>query len=740
MNFRSFSLVFTLFFSCYLIHAQKYTQGKNVVAISQELNEQEIVKLAASVGPSARQLKWQQLETTAFIHFGVNTFYNQEWGGGTEDPNRFNPTELNTDQWAKVIKEAGFKMLIMTCKHHDGFCLWPSTYSNHSVASSLWRNGKGDVVKDVSESCRKYGLKFGIYLSPWDRHEASYGKGTEYDIFFMNQLTELLSNYGTVDEVWFDGACGEGSNGKKQVYDWKAYYALIRKIQPQAVIAIMGPDVRWVGTESGYGRETEWSVVPYNLTNQQSIADNSQQTISNEGFVPSGDQTDANLGSREKISKANALIWYPSEVDVSIRPGWFWHASENERVKTAENLLDIYFSSVGRNSQLLLNIPPDTTGLINEADVKILKEWKQALDHIFSNNLIKNASLVSKTKTIPSVKLTDKLLQTSIKPLTSDTGCFEINLSSVKTFDILVLQENIINGQKVERFEVEAFVDNKWEKITEATTIGYKRILRFPNVTTQRLKIRIKESRGVVEFSEIGIYQNLPNVKAEPEAAAFTDELMVTLKSNEPNAQIHFTTNGSIPDKNSTLYTKPLQISNTTELHMVAIRKNGTRSFVRKASYNKAKYGISLNTAPDSKYKANGAMTLVDGKTGSTNYDDGNWIGMQGKDLIATIDLGEAKNVSDFAVQFNENTKSWIFRPQKVEFEFSDDGITFIPIFRMTYERLDADNEQIIKLSFHYPCFARYIRVYAFNYGPLPDFHSAKGEPSWLFIDEISVN
>ena len=279
-------LITAAFINPGIVSAQEKQDVAKIIKLRQGITEAELIETAARVTPSWRQLNWQRLEATAFIHFGLNTFYNQEWGKGTEDPARFNPTQINTDQWAKEISEAGLKMLIMTCKHHDGFCLWPSKYTHHTVAASPWMNGEGDLVKMVSESCHKYNLKFGVYLSPWDRHEPSYGNSAVYNQFFLNQLTELLSNYGTVDEVGFGGACAEGPNGKKQVYDWNSYYQLIRKLQPAAVISIMGADIRWVGTESGYGRETEWSVVPYSVAAQDKIAAESQQSEMKTGFTP----------------------------------------------------------------------------------------------------------------------------------------------------------------------------------------------------------------------------------------------------------------------------------------------------------------------------------------------------------------------------------------------------------------------------------------------------------------------
>jgi len=501
--------------------AQENYTGNNFVILKSGSSEQEIIEAAAHVTPSARQLAWQRLETTAFVHFGLNTFYNQEWGRGTEDPARFNPTLLNTDQWAKEISDACFKMLIMTCKHHDGFCLWPSKFTNHTVASSPWMNGKGDLVKQISESCRKYKLKFGVYLSPWDRHEPSYGNSTVYNQYFLNQLAELLTNYGTVDEVWFDGACGEGPNGRKQVYDWESYYALIRKLQPNAVIAVMGPDVRWVGTESGYGREMEWSVVPFEQSNQEKIATESQQTILEKGFIPSGDMVEQDLGSRQKIKNAKNLIWYPSEVDVSIRPGWFWHESENSTVKSPEKLLDIYFSSVGRNSLLLLNIPPDSLGLINDADIRSLKAWKNALQSILKVNLATGSTINSRDKTLNINTLTDLNDNTSWNPAGMEPFSFELNLKSAADFDVLLLQENISIGQRIEHFILEAWIENDWKKVTEGTTVGYKRLLRFPSVHTNKVRLIIDQSRLAPALAEFGLYRQLPVVIAKPASASF---------------------------------------------------------------------------------------------------------------------------------------------------------------------------------------------------------------------------
>ncbi|NOW96494.1 alpha-L-fucosidase [Mucilaginibacter sp. SG564] len=450
---------------CSTVYAQNYT------TISPTDSQQEIVNKAAHITPSPRQLRWQQLEFTAFLHFGMNTFTNREWGDGKEDTKLFNPTQLDAAQWVRTCKQAGIKQVIITAKHHDGFCLWPSKYTEHSVKNSPWKNGQGDVVKEVADACHQQGVGFGIYLSPWDRNNPDYGDTEKYNAYFMNQLTELLSNYGRVDEVWFDGANGEGPNGKKPVYHFDAWYSLIRKLQPNAVIAIMGPDVRWVGTESGYGRLSEWSVIPVDQQNNTGTEKDSQKDIA---FKPKGDMTGSDLGNREKISKAKALVWYPAETDVSIRPGWFYHEAEDNQVKSPEKLLDIYYSSVGRNSVLLLNIPPDTKGLINEHDQKNLMAWKNIIDQTFKTNLLKGAK-ISSVNGINTKALLNSNLQNYWTTKSKDsTAVIEFNLPKPQTFDVLSLQENITIGQRIEKFNLEYFNGTNWEQIAEGTTVGQK--------------------------------------------------------------------------------------------------------------------------------------------------------------------------------------------------------------------------------------------------------------------------
>ena len=439
------------------------------------------VDMAARVVPTPQQLEWQKLELTAFLHFGINTFTGREWGDGTEDPAIFNPSELDAEQWVKNLKEAGFNMVILTAKHHDGFCLWPTKTTKHSVASSKWKDGKGDVVKELRDACTKYGMKFGVYLSPWDRNAECYGDSPRYNQYFIDQLTELLSNYGEVHEVWFDGANGEGPNGKKQVYDWDAFYKTIQKLQPKATMAIMGDDVRWVGNERGLGRETEWSATV--LTPgiyARSEANNGALEISN---------TSDDLGSRDMLAKASELFWYPSEVDVSIRPGWFYHAEEDGKVKSLKHLTDIYFQSVGYNSVLLLNIPPDRRGLIHENDIARLKEFAAYRQKMLATDYVEDGGELWKA---------------------AEGDSREYTLKPGSKINVVLLQEDIAKGQRVEAFTVEAFVDGQWTPLCEGTTIGYKRMLRFADTEAGKLRVTIKSTRRKANICKVAAYYAEP--------------------------------------------------------------------------------------------------------------------------------------------------------------------------------------------------------------------------------------
>ncbi len=485
------------------IFGQEAGSTSNYVNIPAGESLSGIVRLAASVTPSPRQLRWQELELTAFFHFGVNTFTDREWGEGTEKEEIFNPSQLDAGQWVSACKDAGIKQVILTAKHHDGFCLWPSTLTEHSVKNSPWKSGKGDVVREVAEACHKYNMGFGVYLSPWDRNCRLYGTEA-YNDYFVGQLTELLTNYGKVDEVWFDGACGEGPNGKKQEYDFERWYKVIRQLQPTATIAISGPDVRWVGTESGYGRETEWSVIPIG---KQLVDDAVKGSQTDVNFSPEGDLTTSDLGSRKALAQAKSLVWYPAETDVSIRPGWFFHDKDNAKVKSGRKLMDIYFNSVGRNGVLLLNIPPDKRGLLHESDVKALKDWKKLRDDLFRLNLAKGAKISCNNGKGQKLMLDDNPA-TFFTTTGNDTATvITLKLKEEQSFNLLLLQEDIRVGQRVEQFVLECMVGGQWVKAAEGTTIGYKRLLQFPEVVSGQVRLSILSSRLNPTIAEFGLFK-----------------------------------------------------------------------------------------------------------------------------------------------------------------------------------------------------------------------------------------
>ena len=405
------------------------------------------------------------------------------------------------------------KGLILTCKHHDGFCLWPSRYTEHSIKNSPYKNGKGDIVRETAEACKEFGLKFGVYLSPWDRNNEAYGKGKEYDDYYVNQLTELLTNYGDIFVIWLDGACGEGSNGKKQIYDWKRYYEVMRKLQPDAVISISGPDIRWCGNEAGQVRPSEWSVVAADMTDPAITAQLSQQEDNEEFRNRPLDETQTDLGSRECLRSEKNLAYYPAETDVSIRPGWFYHEEEDDKVRSFENLKEIYLSSVGGNTTLLLNLPPMKNGKLHPTDVQNVKLLGEFIKDTFNDNLADIAEL----QTIPKKDIHgnsgdvlrtdhyDRVFENAAgnRELTIQMRWKEKNMLSY-----LVLKEAIPYSQRVEKFSVwYAAAEGKKEKLTEATTIGYKKIVDLQGIETDLLEIRIEDARVAPVLSFVGVYK-----------------------------------------------------------------------------------------------------------------------------------------------------------------------------------------------------------------------------------------
>ena len=439
--------------------------------------------------PTARQLAWFEREMIAFAHFGVNTFTDREWGTGKEDPGIFNPTQLDARQWARTCKAGGLRMIVLTAKHHDGFCLWPSAVTDHCVKRSPWRGGKGDVVKELADACRAEALDLGLYLSPWDRHEPCYGDSPRYNAHYLKQLTELLTGYGKVSEVWFDGACGEGPNGRRQVYDFEAYWAKVRALQPMAcMFSDVGPDVRWVGNERGFASDPNWSMI---------------------------DRGNMGLGQRNKNQthgRIDGPDFVPTEVNTSIRPGWFYHAAQDGKVKSLSHLLDIYYASVGMNGVMMLNVPPDRRGLMHENDAARLREFGAALEATFARDLARGKKVAaSNVRGSAAAYGPDKTLDGNMSTYwATDDGVvaasMEVDLGRPTTFNRAMMQEQIRLGQRVKAFKVEAWDGSAWKQVGRGQTIGHKRLLRFPAVTSRKVRLVIEDGRACPTISRFGLF------------------------------------------------------------------------------------------------------------------------------------------------------------------------------------------------------------------------------------------
>ena len=534
--------------------ARETSVEPDAIMLSPADKAEDILAKAARVVPSARQLAWQQLEFVAFVHFGMNTFTDREWGDGKEDPKLFSPTQFDARQWVKVCQDAGMKELILTCKHHDGFCLWPSKYTEHSVKNSPWKGGKGDIVREVADACRAAGIKFGVYLSPWDRHEQSYGDSSRYNEYFKNQLRELLSDFGAIAEVWFDGACGEGPNGKRQVYDWPAYYAVVRELQPGAVISVCGPDVRWCGNEAGHVRESEWSVVPIAGADDQPWEKSAKTLNAILNMGAHDGATHKDIGGRGKLleaaGKSARLIWYPAQVNTSIRPGWFYHAAEDNKVKPLDQLLNIYYGSIGGNAQFLLNLPPDRRGLIHENDAARLLDLRKVLDATFSTYFARGVKA------------------------TGTDATFEYDLGQPRTFNRALLQEDIKQGQHVEEFFLDAWDGKDWKQLARATVIGYKRLLRFDDVTSQKVRLRITQSRVRPTLSGFGLFY-APPALAAPKIQR--DKQGLVSLSAAPGVEIRYWLAGPHATPSSIRYEAPFPLPSGGTIKAIAIPPDGSK-------------------------------------------------------------------------------------------------------------------------------------------------------------------
>lgn len=541
--------------------------------------------------PAERQLAWHDLQYYAFVHFNMNTFTDMEWGTGGEKPSQFDPSELDTRQWARVAKDAGMKGIIITAKHHDGFCLWPTKTTEHSVKNSPWKDGKGDLLKDLSEACKEYGLKFGIYLSPWDRNAGNYGE-PEYVADFHEQLRELLTNYGDVFEVWFDGANGGsgyygGANETRKIdnktyYEWDKTTEIVRELQPNAVIfSDGGPDIRWVGTEEGWAEETNWSVMR-----------------SDEIYPGWPRYVELRSGHED------GTHWLPAEVNTSIRPGWYYHAREDHQVKTLPRLVKTYYESIGRNGNFLLNLPVDARGLVHENDEAALMALKGQIDADFEKELAQGK----------------KITATDVRGNTSSYGVENVNDGNNSTFwatndsiteaaititfevptavNRVVLQEHIPLGQRVKKFTIEAKVDGAWTTIDTQTTIGYKRILRFETVDATQVRVNFLEAKGSLAISNVSLYR-APNFLVQPKITR-SKEGLVSLTVPNKEVEIYYTLDGNTPTANAKKYESPFLIDAPTELSVIsydAKSKKATAAISKHIDISKANWKVTKVTS-----------------------------------------------------------------------------------------------------------------------------------------------
>lgn len=578
--------------------------------------------------PSENQMRWQEMEYYAFIHYSLNTYTGQAWGFGDEDIKLFNPTELDVRQWARICKEAGMKGIIITAKHHSGFCLWPSEYTEYSVKNAPWKDGKGDVVRELADACEEFGLKLGIYISPWDRNHADYGK-PEYITYFRNQIREVLTNYGPIFEIWFDGAHGGtgyygGAYDVRNVdrttyYDWQPTYKMIRELQPDIVIWNDGgdrADLRWVGTEAGYVGETNWSLL-------DSLGEVTWPML--------------------HYGLENGNAWVPAEVNTSIRPEWFYHPSEDEKVKTLPHLMDTYYNSIGRNGTFLLNFPIMPNGLIHPSDEKAALDLAQAVNEAFAVNLADKSKAEASNKRGNAGKFgAGKAIDNSMDTYwaTDDsvtTASLTIDFGRPTAFNRFMAQEYIRLGQRVKSFAVEALVAGEWKEVTSATTIGYKRILRFPTVEATKLRFTITGSKACPVISNIGIY-NAPQILTPPTIIRNqAGDVIVT--PADPESQVYFTLDGSEPNTGSVKYSGPLPTDGKLDVKAIAYEpSSGKSSTISHETFDLPRKDWKIVGIEDIK-----ANAILDGDPFTAWHQKNKPLPV---DLV--IDLGKEHNITGF--------------------------------------------------------------------------------------------
>ena len=603
--------------------------------------------------PEPRQLAWQELQYYGFVHFNMNTFSDREWGFGDEQPSQFAPTALDARQWARVAKEAGMKGLIITAKHHDGFVLWPSAYTEHSVKNSPWRDGKGDLIREFVDACREYGLKAGIYYSPWDRNHPDYGK-PEYITYMRNQLTELLTNYGELFEVWFDGANGGsgwygGANEERVVdkltyYNWPSMHSLVRELQPGAMLfSDAGPDVRWVGNEHGFAYPTTWS----NLMRDSVYA----------GMPEYSDKW--------AMGQANGTRWVPAEADVSIRPGWYYHAYEDHKLKTLPELLEIYYQSIGQNSSLLINFPIDTRGLIPDSDVQAILELAAKVKEDFAVNLATGAK-VSASASRGAGYAASQVLDGDYKSFWSSAGgersaSVELDFGQPKSFNRILIQEYVNLGQRVSAFTVEKEVEGKWLPLAQGTTIGYTRILRVPETQAQKIRINFLEAKGEPLIAELGVYA-APALVFPPKITRSSAGL-VSITAADPGLEIYYTVDGSLPLAGKNRYDKPFLLERPATVQAIVVdAKTGKSSATSRQELDLVKGNWKvLSTDP----KAQAAIdelphTYWTSPTNAMELDLGEKVSLQGLRYLPMQARYPSGFIADYVLEGSLDGSTWI--------------------------------------------------------------------------------
>jgi len=663
----------------------------------------ELVALAGSVRPTQRQLAWQATGFNAFVHFGMNTFTDREWGDGTESPKTFAPTDFDAEQWARTFQAAGMRGVVLTCKHHDGFCLWPSATTAHDVASSPFRGGEGDVVGEVSAACRSRGLKFGVYLSPWDRNQETFGTKA-YQAVFLQQLRELCSDYGELFEVWFDGAHCPPDD--PDVFDWQAVFQLVRELQPNAAIAITGPDVRWVGNEAGVTRPDEWSVLPLPEAAPGPFASDRQSWRSLWALRARNQARD--LGSRSELQQAEALCWWPAETDVSIRPGWFYHPHEDAAVKPLTTLLDYWFTAVGGNAVLLLNVPADRRGRIADADARVLADVGRYLGATFEDDLAAGA-------------------RRDLGP-----GRGELRFAQPVAFDVIDLREDVAaNGQRVEEFELDVLDGEVWRELARGTTIGFRRLIRLDGACrTSGLRYRITKSRGPAQLAGLSLHRRPPLMRAP----AIRRDRDGTVELYAPGLEVRYTTDGTPVTEASVRYTAPFALPQGGTVRArsfppgdrpgpaIGAAAEASRTF----GLARAGWGV-FDCSSEQADKGEAATNAIDGDP------DTIWHTRYAPDTPThphhlTVDLGAAHDLTGF-----------VYLPRKggsngtiADYELlgSSDGVEFRRLAVGTFGNI-ANNPTARTVRFEAPAAGvRYVRLVARR--------EASGKP-WASVAELSV-